>query len=464
MRMDCTGFLASSFRDPSGFLFRRDGTHYRQVNIAYQEDYDTLMKSGLYEELVEKHLLVPHQEVDLAPEVPDTAYKIIRPRDISFISYPYEWSFSQLKQAAIVTLEIERAALGYGLTLKDASAYNIQFLDGKPVLIDTLSLERYTSGEPWIAYRQLCQHFLAPLVLMAYCDVRLNQLLRIYIDGVPLDLTSSLLPKRTWANWGVLMHIHLHAKSQKKHADTHLPINRPKMGQNSLLGLVDSLFTTVHHLKWRPNGTEWANYYDETNYTQSGLEHKEKLIREYLGLANPCSVWDLGANTGLFSRLASKYGIFTVAFDVDPACVERTYLETIKHQESCLLPLLLDLTNPSPGIGWENEERTSLIDRGPVDMVFALALLHHLTISNNLPFDRIAGFLARICNDLIIEFVPKEDSQVQKMLANREDIFDGYTQEIFEREFSQHFMIIQKDPIIDSLRTLYLMKRGGGGV
>jgi len=459
MRKKNTEVLASSFRDPSGFIFRRDDVLYRQVNCTYKEHYDALMATGLYEDLVEKKMLVPHQEVDLAPEIPNIAYKIIMPQEISFISYPYEWSFTQLKQAALATLEIERAALEYGLTLKDASAYNIQFLDGKPLLIDTLSFEKYKSGDLWIAYRQFCQHFLAPLALMAYCDIRLNQLLRIYIGGVPLDLTSSILPKWTWANWGVLIHIHQHARSQAKHADSHLPINRSNMGRNALFGLIDSLSGTVLRLKWQPDGTEWADYYNETNYTQLGLEHKKKLILEYLELAKPGSVWDLGANTGLFSRLASKHGIFTVAFDVDPACVERTYLETVKHHESCLLSLLLDLTNPSPGIGWENKERTSLIDRGPVDMVFALALLHHLTISNNLPFDRIAGFLAGICNDLIIEFVPKEDSQVQKLLANREDIFDNYTQEIFEREFSQNFMILRKDPIIDSLRTLYLMKR-----
>ncbi len=459
MSVNHTEILASSFRDPSGFIFRRDDVLYRQINVTYKEHYDALIATGLYEDLVKKKLLVPHQEMDLAPEIPYTAYKIIRPLNISFISYPYEWSFNQLKQAALVTLEIERAALEHGLILKDASAYNIQFLDGKPILIDTLSFEKYKSGDIWIAYRQFCQHFLAPLALIAYCDIRLNQLQRIYIDGVPLDLTSSILPKWTWANWGVLIHIHLHARSQKKHADIHLPINRSKMGRNALFGLIDSLTGTVHRLKWRPDGTEWADYYNETNYTRLGLEHKKKLIQEYLELVKPSSVWDLGANTGLFSRLASRHGIFTVAFDVDPACVERNYLETVKHQESCLLPLLLDLTNPSPGIGWENKERNSLIERGPVDMVFALALLHHLAISNNLPFDRIAGFLAGICRDLIIEFVPENDSQVQKLLANREDIFIGYTQDIFEREFSQYFMVIKKDIIIDSSRTLYLMKR-----
>jgi len=459
LSMNRTDILASSFRDPSGFLFRRDNTLYRQVNATYQEHYDALMSTGLYEELVGKKLLVPHQEVDLAPEIPSIAYKIIRPNVISFISYPYEWSFSQLKQAALATLDIEQAAFGYGLTLKDASAYNIQFLDGKPILIDTLSFEKYKSGDIWIAYKQFCQHFLAPLVLMSYGDVRLNQLLRIYIDGIPLDLASNLLPKRTWANLGVLLHIHLHAKSQAKYSDTHVPIDRPNMKRNSLLGLIDGLITTISHLKWRAQGTEWADYYNETNYTQSGLEYKKKLIREYLESVKPCSVWDLGANVGLFSRLASKSGIFTIAFDVDPACVERNYLDIVEHQESCLLPLVLDLANPSPGIGWENKERTSLINRGPADMVFALALLHHLIISNNLPFDRISRFLASICNHLIVEYVPKEDSQVQRMLANREDIFKEYTQENFEREFGKHFMIVRKDTITDSLRTLYLMKR-----
>jgi hypothetical protein len=451
--------LAESFRDPSGFLFRHDSILYRLVNDTYKEHYDALMTTGLYQELVEKKLLVPHQEVDPDFEIPNTAYKVIRPQNISFISYPYEWSFGQLKNAALATLEIERIALKYGVTLKDASAYNIQFIDGKPVLIDTLSFEKYRLGDPWIAYRQYCQHFLAPLMLMAYCDVRLGQLLKIYIDGVPLDLASSLLPKRSWANFGAITHIHLHAKSQKKHAAAYLPMQRPNMGQSALFGLIDNLSTTVSRLNWRPDGTEWADYYNDNNYAQSEFENKKKLIQDYLDLTKPFSVWDLGANVGLFSRLASQEGIFTVAFDIDPACVERNYLNVVKHDESCLLPLVLDLTNPSPGIGWANKERSTLIDRGPADMVFALALLHHLAISNNLPFNLIAGFFSRICNNLIIEYVPKKDSQVQRMLVNREDIFNEYTQEIFEMEFGQYFVTIRKDTVTNSSRTLYLMKR-----
>jgi hypothetical protein len=452
--------LSSSFRDPCGFLFYRDGILYRQINESYKRNYDALVKNGLYDELITKELLISHQEVSLSAEKSDTVYRIIRPQKIPFISYPYEWSFGQLKDAALTTLKIERIALLRGFTLKDASAYNIQFFGGKPTFIDTLSFEIYKVGEPWVAYRQFCQHFLAPLALMAFCDIRLNQLLRIYLDGIPLDLASTLLPKRTWLHLGILMHMHLHARSQAKHQHTHSVIDHRKVGQNSLSGLIDSLFSTVQHLKLRPYETEWADYYSETNYSQAGLEHKTKLIREYLESENPRSVWDLGANVGFFSRLASKHGIFTIAFDIDPACVERNYLDIIENQESLLLPLVLDLTNPSPAIGWENKERTSLVDRGPADMVFMLALIHHLSISNNLSFDRISRFLARICSYLVIEYIPKEDSQVQKMLANREDIFDEYAQDIFEREFSKRFLIVRKDPIIGSLRTLYLMKRG----
>src|SRR6185436_4959816 len=190
------GQLSASFRDPSGFLFSRGGILYRQVNRAYQKEYARLMESGLYEKLVKAGLLIPHVEVDQPPAVEVDALKVIQPDRVPFISYPYEWSFGQLKSAALATLSIQKRALKMGMSLKDASAYNIQFVHGKATLIDTLSFEVYEEGEPWVAYRQFCQHFLAPLALMALKDVRLNQLLRVYIDGVPLDLVSELLPTR----------------------------------------------------------------------------------------------------------------------------------------------------------------------------------------------------------------------------------------------------------------------------
>lgn len=448
--------LPSSFRDPSGFLFFRGGILYRQINSGYQDHYGQFIQSGLFDKLCSKQLLVSHEEVDISPEDPDNVFRIIKPLRIPFISYPYEWSFSQLKHAALLTLKIQKISLEYGMTLKDASAYNIQFLKGKPIFIDTLSFEKYESGKPWIGYRQFCQHFLAPLALMRYTDIRLGQLLRTYIDGIPLDLTSMLLPKKTWLSLGILMHIHMHAKSEKKYADVHVHIKSREVSKHALLGLLDNLTSTVEKMQWKPKGTEWADYYQDTNYSKDAFEHKKETVSTFLELAHPKTIWDMGANNGLFSRLASSHKIPTIAFDIDPACVELNYCEILKNKEPDLLPLLLDLTNPSPGIGWQNEERDSLIVRGPADTILALALIHHLAISNNVPLDRIAEFFSKICNSLIIEFVPKQDSQVQKLLMNRKDIFKEYDEVHFENAFNQYFTNEQKEAIKGSERILYL--------
>ncbi|MGZ9224458.1 MAG: SAM-dependent methyltransferase, partial [Anaerolineales bacterium] len=258
-----SGQLAASFRDPSGFLFCRDGVLYRQVNRKYEQEYVRLMDSGLYEKLIKAGLLIPHIEVDGLPAMGEAAFKVIQPERVPFISYPYEWSFGQLKDAALATLSIQRRALKAGMSLKDASAYNIQFVRGKATLIDTLSFEMYKEGQPWVAYRQFCQHFLAPLALMALKDVRLNQLLRVYIDGVPLDLASQLLPWKTRFNFGLLTHIHLHAGAQKRYAYAGEEIKSRSggtFGRQAMTGLIDSLGATVRKLDWKPGGTEWGNY------------------------------------------------------------------------------------------------------------------------------------------------------------------------------------------------------------
>jgi len=450
--------IKSSFRDPSGFLFFHEGVLYRQINEIYKEHYDHLMSSGLYDALVKDGLLIPHEEIITDHLQKNTAYKIIKPEKIAFISYPYEWCFSELKDAALTTLKIQKISLDFGMTLKDSSAYNIQFRNSKSVLIDTLSFEKYREGQPWVAYRQFCQHFLAPLALMSYTDIRLNQLLRTYIDGVPLDLASSLLPVRTRFSFALLSNIHLHAKSQKHFADKTLKENNRKMRRLSFLGLIDNLESATKKLKWQAHGTEWADYYNVSNYSSEAFQQKKQIVAEFIDIVNPKKVWDLGANTGSFSRIAGNKGIPTIAFDIDPAAVEKNYLECVKNSETNILPLLLDLTNPSPGIGWANEERLSFISRGPIDMVLALALIHHLAISNNLPFRYIADFLHRMCRYLIIEFVEKEDSQVQKLLHTREDIFDNYTKKYFENSFQDYFLIRKYKEITNTKRTLYLME------
>jgi hypothetical protein len=458
--MRTSGKVPGSFRDPSGFLFRRNKLIYRQINTVYKTHYDQLIESGLCQALVDAELLVPHEEVPISGPQPDKAYKVIKPEQVPFISYPYEWCFSQLKDAALLTLEIQKKALDCGMSLKDCSAYNIQFMNGRPVFIDTLSFETYREGEPWIAYRQFCQHFLAPLALMSYKDVRLNQLFRVYIDGIPLDLASSLLPGRTRLAFGMFSHIHLHARSQKLFAEKPFSVTGRKMSRIGLLGLIDSLEQAIRKLSWQQD-TEWIDYLDDTNYSADAFHHKEEIVSRFLDRTDSKLVWDLGANTGFFSRVAAEKGMLTISFDVDPACVERNYQTCVKERATNILPLLLDLTNPSPGVGWKNEERASFLDRGPADTALALALIHHLAIVNNLPLDRIASFFSRICESLIIEFVPKSDSQVQRLLMTREDIFPDYTQQAFEREFERRFAVQESVGIAGSDRILYLMKRKG---
>jgi 23S rRNA U2552 (ribose-2'-O)-methylase RlmE/FtsJ len=452
---------SGSFRDPDGFLFSRNGTLYRQINHSAKEDYDLFNSSGLCKKLMDQGLLIPHTETDIPFTDPEKGYKIIQPEFIPFISYPYEWSFTQLKDAALTTIKIQEIAFQHGMSLKDASAYNIQFHNGKPVFIDTLSFEKYKEGEPWVAYRQFCQHFLAPLALMSLKDIRLGQLLRIHIDGIPLDLAASLLPGSARFKMSLYMHVILHGKSQKRYEDKAAPVKTAgrKVSRIGFQGIINSLESAVRKLKWTPEGTEWDDYYNDTNYSAEALEHKKNLVSQYIDAAAPKQVWDLGANNGLFSRIAAEKGIPVTAFDIDPSAVEKNYLHMKKEKEDHMLPLLLDLTNPSPGTGWENLERTSFTDRGPVDLIMSLALIHHLAISNNVPLQKIAAFLSTLCRRLIMEFVPKEDSQVQRLLATREDVFPQYTQEAFENEFSRYFTIRESAKIKDSLRTLYLLER-----
>jgi len=453
----------ASFRDPSGFIFTHDNTLYRQVNTCYRDAYQSLVSSGLYDWLVGKSMLIPHEAVDGPVADEGCAWRIIRPEPVPFISYPYEWCFSQLKDAALLTLDIQLAAVEHGMCLKDASAYNIQFHNGRPVMIDTLSFETYTEGAPWMAYRQFCQHFLAPLALMAKTDIRLNKLLSAYIDGVPLGLASTLLPRTTWFKAGLFMHLHLHAITQKKYAantpsETGKTEKTRHISKTGYTGIVESLRKTVQKLDWQPGGTEWGDYYNDTNYSEAAFEEKKALVKQFLAQAHPAQVWDLGANTGIFSRIAAKMGIPTISCDIDPAAVEMNYRQVRQQQETLLLPLLIDLTNPSPGLGWDGRERDAFCRRGPVDCIMALALIHHLSIANNVSFDKAARFFHNLCSHLIIEFIPREDSQVRRLLSHRADIFQAYDRGHFEAAFSGYFKIKESKQIRHSDRTLYLMQ------
>lgn len=450
--------VAGSFRDPGSFVYTRDGVILRQINASQRSHYDRLMGSGLYDALVADGLLVPHREVDTALAATPGASAVIEPQRIDFISYPYEWCFSQLKDAALATLAIQKHALDRGMTLKDCSAYNVQFDGGRPTFIDTGSFEARVEGAPWAAYRQFCQHFLAPLALMSHRDVRLGQLLRVHLDGIPLDLATRLLGWHGGLSLGLGIHLRLHARMQTRYQDKPAAAKPArKMSLLALRGLVDSLERLIHRCRWNPPRTEWGDYYGETNYSHEAFAAKRAMVAEFLSTLAPKTVWDLGANDGTFSRIAAETGAAVVSMDADPVAVERNYRRARDGGETRLLPLLVDLTNPSAGIGWANRERASLAERGPVDAVMALALVHHLAISNNTPLTVLAEFFAGLGRSLIIEFVPKTDSQVQRLLASREDVFGDYDERSFERAFGKHFNILQRRCVGDSQRTCYLM-------
>ena len=459
MKSDKVKIQAASFRDPGGFLFYVGEEIYRQVNQSAKNDYDLLLSSGLYEILAAKGMLVRHKEIDIVSPLPEKKYRIIQPERVDFLSYPYEWCFSQLRDAALLTLDIQNIALDNGMSLKDANAYNIQFSKGRPVFIDTLSFEEYKENRPWIAYRQFCQHFLAPLALMVMVDVRIGQLARNYIDGIPLDLANSLLPRKALLNPNLLMHLHLHARAQQKYSSSDPERTKKDFPLLALRGLVDSLANTVRKLARKKKATEWSNYYETNNYSQGGFNHKQELVSRFLDRAGGKTLWDLGSNTGIFSRIASRKGFNVISIDNDHESVECSYLQTREIGEDNILPLLIDLTNPSPGIGWSNEERRSLLDRGPADVVMALALVHHLAISNNVPLDKLARFFSRMSNWLIVEFVPKDDLQAQRLIFSREDIFPDYSRECFEEAFSVLFEIKMFEYIKESKRILYLMRK-----
>ncbi len=449
----------ASFRDPSGFIFSDGNLIYRQINLCYKEHYDHLINSGLYEKLVNLNLLIPHEELDVWENKSEQCYKIIKPKRIPFISYPYEWCFSQLKDAALAVLEINKIAFEYGMALKDATAYNVQFLNCKPILIDTLSFEKYQKGKPWVAYRQFCQHFFAPLILMKYKDVRLNQLSRIYLDGIPLNLASSLLSKWTYLKFSIFAHVHLHAKYQDHYADKRT--RNHQMRPSHYLALIDNLEKNIQKLQLKISKSFWSHYYKITNYSPESFKHKKQIVAEFIDDIKPKNIWDLGSNIGAFSELANERGIHTISLDNDPITIETCYSTWKAKNKKNILPLIMDLTNPSPGIGWEHEERMSLIERGPVDMLLALALIHHLTISHNLPFQKVADFFRKICRYLVVEFVPKDDTQVSKLLANRDDLYVNYTQSYFEKAFSRYFNIIRFIKIRESKRIIYLMRNKG---
>ena len=461
----------SSFRDDAGYVFWGNDTDvYRKINLSHKKHYDALMHSGLYQSLVQKQYLVEHEELDVTNNE-DGIYKIIKPKQIPFISYCYEWTFPQLKAAALLTIEIQRLAIEHGMTLKDATSYNVQFDGTKPIFIDTLSFEKKTNEFTWVGYKQFCQHFLAPLLLMSKVDSRLNQLCKNYIDGIPLELAANILPFRTRFNLAIYIHIFLHSKFQLQNRKKSWSNNKKKDDSNTklsklkILGILDSLNSVIKKLENNNQFSAWQNYYKELHYKNESEVDKVKFVNQCLEYINAekdirISI-DIGSNNGNYSNILADYSEKIISIDSDISCIEYMYKKGIKKEylaRKQILPLVIDIVNPSPSIGWNNKERDSFFSRKKFDVTLSLAIVHHLVFNNNCSLEQVADFLSNFSKNLIIEFVPKDDPMLLNMILGRNVQLKNYNKDNFEKSFEKYFLIIKKHQILQSKRIIYLMK------
>jgi hypothetical protein len=444
----------ASFRDPAATVYTVNGTIFREIRSDYFETY-VAFTGGLYTELVDQELIIPYRVVDNTSE-----RIVIAPEVVPFISYPYEWNFGQLKEAALTTLEINRCAMMGGLMLKDASAYNIQPVNGKMKLIDTTSFMTYSGDTPWPSYGQFLRHFVCPLLWLKYYNPYLLRLSEIYLDGIPVALTERMLPFTTRFKSHYWSHIYLQAMG----FDIK-PKGKIKMPKVALEAFLVDLYKFIEGLNYKPVASEilgesWVKYGEICSYTKAGIADKKEIVAKCLMPVDghkvlDHKVLDLGANTGDYSRIAAGMGYDVIAVDSDHDCM------FMLNGAPGILPLVVDLCNPSPGIGWGNRERPSFWERiGKIDVILALALVHHLSVRNNVPLGMVADLLAAHCDNLIIEWVPLEDKQAQKLLGEKK--IPEYSLPVFLAEFGRRFKSIRAFPIKDSGRVIYLMEGKNG--
>lgn len=448
----------SSFRDPSGYVFLENDTIKRVVNTVYFEQYKQLTASGFYQELFDKKYLIQHHEISKSD-----SEIIIQASKIPFVNYPYEWSFLQYKHAALLTLKIQRLCLQHNFTLKDASAFNITFHEGKPIFIDTLSFDFYKENNPWLAYKQFILHFLGPLVLTKYYGQDYLKTLSQHLEGISLQKLSKLLPAKSYLSPTLLTNIHLLAKydskfeSDKKKTANNLP-------KASQIKLLDGLYDYILNLSVNEN-TEWDHYYNQTNYNETSYQFKKSYTKDWFQSIKGETLIDIGGNDGTFSRELLAQAKLLIVADVDPNAVVQNYRQVLKNKEKNILPLVVDVLNPAANYGFNNQERFSFINRVSdlnLDGCLALAVIHHITLSGNIPFEFSAQFFSKMASNLLIEFPTRADSWVQYLLESKrefKDHFDFYNEENFEKAYGVYFEIIGKEPIPDSERILYSLKR-----
>jgi len=460
--MSTTQALPGSFRDPSGQVFEVENRIFRTVTDYATSDFDFVRSTGLLQKLTLTGLVLPFETVDqdiLGPIGKNASYVLESPK-LPFVSFPYEWPFSALKAAALLHLEIHTTALEHGVTLSDASAYNVQFYGVRPIFIDHLSFRRYQPGEFWTGHRQFCEQFLNPLLLRAFLGVPHNPWYRGSQEGIGSEDLCRLLKWRHFFNSKVLSQVLLQSYFQRSARKNVVKLNKEHLAESHLpLPSFQKLLKNLH--KWisglKPldgDKTVWQDYADFHNYSSEETEIKKQFILDFVRANRPKLLWDLGCNTGTWGAEALRNGAeYVVGFDSDQGALEKTFSRAL-DKKLLLQPLLMDAANPSPNQGWMGRERASLEARAPANAVLALALVHHLVIGRNIPFFQVLDWILDLAPTGIIEFVPKSDSNAQVLLHLREDIFPDYTEECFLSHLAQRVEIIKTQVIPSSRRIL----------
>jgi ribosomal protein L11 methylase PrmA len=460
-----------SFRDRDSRVVVAPDAVYRLLSGTGAEDWRVFADSALRERLTAEGSLIGTEEVaadtlgdGLSGVLGQAPEAVLRHERIPFVSYPYEWTFGMLRDAALTQLELELASLDEGLTLKDATPYNVQFRGASPVFIDIGSFERLREGEPWAGYRQFCMLYLYPLLFQAYRDIPFQPWLRGSIDGITPTEAANVFSLRDRLRRGVLTHVALHARLERRYedregGDVKEEIKKANFKTELIKANVGRLHKLVSKLSWKTGDTAWTNYRQDNTYSDADAERKAAFVREAAAGANPSLTWDMGCNDGAYSRIAAEHSDYVVAFDYDHATVEALYRSLRADEESRILPLVANLSDPSPGLGWRGVERRTLEERGVPDLVLALALVHHVSITANVPLAEIIDWLAELDATLVIEFPKRDDPMVRRLLSGkREGSNSDYELETFERLLNERFDVERSEQLPSGSRVLYLAR------
>jgi len=455
-------FEPGSFRDPDTRVFFHDGKVFRCLSARALADWTRLEGTRFFGRFTEQGQLIPTRQVVDRTGLPDLApawAAVLEHARLPVVSYPYEWSFGMLKDAALLQIDLTLAALDEEMTLKDATPFNIQWIGSRPTFIDLGSFTAYEPGEPWAGYRQFCETYLYHLFLQAYRNVPFQPWLRGRLDGITAEECRAWLSARDYLRSGVLTHVHLQARAQARYEDADRDVRAELRAagfgaaliRNNLIGLR----RTVAHLRWASGGSTWSGYERSQPYTRADLERKTGFVRRVLSTRRWSRVWDIGCNTGVYSRLAAEHAEYVLALDSDHLVIDRLYAALRAESRATILPLVADVADPSPGLGWRGMERRPLTDRDAPDLILCLALMHHVVIGRNVPLADFVEWLAGFDADIVIEVVDRGDPMVEGLLRHRRDQAIEYSGAAAAALLARHFDVVTRDPEQNGTRTLY---------